>query len=874
MKSNKDILKKSFYKIAIIIFGAFVINSCSTEKNTSLSRFYHNTTGHFNVYFNGIESFKEADKKIAEMPENYEILLPVFKAEKEQAAQLVSSETDRAIKKSVKMIKMHSITAKPERKSNDKGKNAYTLSQKEKDFYNKTEYNKWVDDAYLLIGMSHYYKHDYHVGLKSLQLILNKFRNEPIRFDAIYWIARSHSALGDYKDAENYLKMIEESPECPNEIKFEINLIYADIYIKQKQYEKAIEKLYFVIEKTKKKNKRARLKYIAAQLNIIIEKKTEALKLFEEIIKMNPPYDMAFSAKINMAKAYDYGNKNSEYLKKTLTKMLKDDKNIDYKDQIYYALAEIEMKDDNKIKAEEYYKLSIKRSTSNVNQKALSYLALADIYFEKKKYLPAGEFYDSTMNFLDKKYPYYNQVSDKAENLSLLTDNLKIISREDSLQKVAKMDSVKRMQYINTIISQIKADEIAAQNSGNIGYDPFSQGDYNSQNQANSGKWYFYNSQTLSVGKSEFLKIWGNRKLEDNWRRKNKTTISFDNNEDENKTDTTGRITDNKNPKFYLQDLPLTDTLMDISNKNIAKAMFNAGHVYDENMKDYPAALSSFEELIKRFPKNELVLESYFNLYLIYFKKINDKSKAEIYRQKILAQYPYSKYAKILANPNYLQNLIETNDTVNALYSDTYKAFKKKEYQLVIAKADHAFKVSEQNDLTAKFLYLKANAKGNLGQIEEMKQILEEIVNKFPDDEISPQAKVTLDIIKSGKYDPDYYKYKPEASHFFVIISKDEKKLIDNISFKVSSYYLGEFPEMQFVAENIKFEGNKNIYIVKKFKDKTEAEKMYQGVINGNVLSDINIDNIFMFIISEENFSKLIKLQIINKYLDFYKQNY
>jgi tetratricopeptide (TPR) repeat protein len=871
LKTN--ILKKKSIIIALIIIFSVVVNSCTTEKNTATTRFYHNTTGHYNIYFNGIESFKIADEKIAKMPENYQILLPIFKIEKEESLPLVSSETDIAIQKSVKMIKMHSITVKPERKTDSKGK--YTQTQKEKDFYNKSEYNNWVDDAYLLIGISHYYKHDYHIGMKSLQLILNKFRNETVRFDAMYWIARSYSATGDFIDCENYLKLIIENPDCPAKIKKSTDLIYADIYIKQKMYDKALEKLDIVIKDTKKKNEKARYKYIEAQLNILNGNNKKALLLFQEIIKMNPTYEMAFNAKINTAKAYSAGSSSSDYLKKTLIKMLKDDKNIEFNDQIYYALAEIETKDGNKEKAEEYYKLSIKKSTSNTNQKALSYLALADINFEKKKYLKAGEFYDSTMSFIDKKYPDYEKISDKAQNLSLLTDNLKIVSREDSLQKIARMDSVQRNGYINTIILKIKADEIAAQNGGNIGFDPFSQGDYNSQSENNSGKWYFYNPQTLSVGKSEFLRVWGNRKLEDNWRRKNKAALTFDNVTDtETKSDSAGRVTDKKNPKFYLQDLPLTDSLMAKSNERIALALFNSGKVYDENMNDYPAAVKAYEELIKRFPANKLVLESYFNLYILNFKKLNNSAQAEIYRQKILKEYPFSKYAKILINPDYIKKLTETNDAINSLYASAFEAYKQKDYSSVILKVNQAFAIAPQNDLTAKFLYLKANSLGNLGQQTEMKKILEEIVLKYPDDEITPQAKATLDILKSGKFDPNYYILNQSETHYFIVLSEKNKNLNDNLKFKISSWYLGTFPDINFVSEDINFEGNKNLYVVRKFTDMSQAMKMYNGIISEKVLSGIDSNKYKMFIISESNFSKLIKLQIIEKYSEFFNQYY
>lgn len=806
------------------------------------------------------------------MPENYEVLLPIYKSEKAEAASLVGAETDRAVQKSVKMIKMHSITVKPERKTPKKGKNAYTLTQKEIDFYNQTEFNKWVPDAYLLIGISHYYKQDYHVAMKSLQLILNKFRNNEIKYEAMFWVARCYASLGDYRDADNYLKMITDDPLHPVKLNREIDLLYADIFIKQKEYAKALEKLDIVISATKKKKTRARLKYIQAQLNLKLENKNEALKLFAEIVKMNPPYDMAFSAKINMARAYSAGSENSESLKRTLNKMLRDDKNIEYQDQIYYALAQIEMKDGNPDKAENYYHLSIKKSVTNVNQKALSYLALADINFDKKKYLPAGEFYDSTMSFLDKKYADYDLISLKAQNLSLLTDNLKIISREDSLQKVAKMDSLKRLEYIYAIIAKIKADEIAAKNEGNTGYDIFSEGAYNTQNQDQAGKWYFYNQQTLSLGKTEFRKMWGNRILEDNWRRKNKTVMETEDEGSDSGTDSTGRVTDKKNVKFYLQDLPLNDSLLALSDEKIARAYFEAGNVYERKLNDLDQAIKSFETLTDRFPKHELALESYFSLYLIHYNKTKNRVRSEYYRNKILNEYPYSKYANILSDPNYLKKLEETSEQIAGFYEKVYNSYKTKEYQNVIKNYDEAFKISKQNDLSAKFLYLKAMSHGNLGDTTKMRFFLEELVLKYKDDEITPNAQAVLDMLKSGKHNPNYYTFD-NGVHYYIVTFENNKAVSDNVKFRLSSFYLGEYPQVKFTADEVISSGGYLQIVVKEFISKEESLNFYNKILSGNVLKGVNSEYNH-FVISKANYGKLQKLPIVEKYLKFFEEKY
>jgi len=848
--------------------------SCSTKKNTAFVRFYHNTTAYFNIYFNGNEGFKTGLKTIKETSENYTQLLPIFKNEREDIQSAISGDMDIAIKKSVKMIKMHSITVKPKRKEPKKGKRGYKLTKKQKEFYSKSEYNKYVDDAYLLMGKAHYYKGDYNGALRSLNLILNKFRKEEIRFDAMYWIARTQSAQGNYKEAENYLKLITDDKKHPENLSLDIDIAYADIFLKQKKYDKTLEKLDFIIEKLKKKKEKARFKFLTAQIYQKINKGDKAIKLYEEVVKMNPPYEMVFNAKINMAKSFIDGSGNSDKIRKILAKLLKDDKNIDYQDQIYYVLAGVEKKEGNENEAISLYKKSVAKSISNENQKALSYLSLADIYFDKRAYLPAGDYYDSTMNVLNTKYPEYDLISAKANNLKALTDNLKLINYEDSLQRIAKMDSTTRLAYIQSIIQKLIADEKAALNAGQTrNYDDFNRGDF--RQNPTSGKWYFYNPQALSMGKSEFMKIWGKRKLEDHWRRKNKQIIS-DEIEDEETTEVdSGRVTDNKKPEFYLQDLPLSDSLIMISNERIAKAYYQAGVVYERRMKDYPEAQKSYKKLMKRFPKNDLIVEAYFNMYLLNFKHTKNKAEAEKYRNTILKEYPYSKYAKILSDPDYLVKLKANKKKIDDLYASAYNFYKAKNYGKVISATDSAFAISKQNHLEAKFLFLKGMSIGSLGKRNEMKTILTDLVKKFPKDEITPNAQGVLDLLKSGKYDPDYYTNEKDNKYFYCVVTSKNGKTTDKMKYVLTTFNVSQFPKEDLKTEVNDLGKDKKLITVEFLIDDSESVKTYINKLqNDTKFKEVSTSEYQDFIISNKNLQKLLKLPIFEKYIKFYRNNF
>jgi len=873
----------------IFLFLVLVSISCSTEKNTPMRRSFHNTTSKFNIYFNGNESFKEGVNKTLEIPENYSVLLPIFPIERKEASAAASADMDAVIKKSVKLIKFHSITNKPVRKNSSKPR-----TKEEKEFYNKNEFNKWVDEAYLLIGKANFYKHEHRLALKSLFLIMNKFKTEETRFEAMLWTARSYTELGDYKDAVSYLEMIKADKVYKEReaagiqygafmgfiykiikskkiqhawLDREIDLAYADIFIRQEEYAKAEEMINRAIEKTRKKKKNARLKYILAQINQKVGNEQAAAALYAEVIKINPNYDMTFSAKINLARSS--GAENTAELRKVLKKMLRDDKNIDYFDQIYYALAELEMKDKNESAAVENYLLSAEKSTNNADQKALAFLALADIYFARPEYVPANAYYDSTMTALDAKHPDYTEISRKAKNLGNLIENLKVVAFQDSVQKVGGMSESARNQLIASIIEDVKREEQRIKNEENTIFRPSED----ARDVKIKGSWYFYNPGALEMGRSEFQKKWGRRKLSDNWRRKNKAIVVAENTETDENADST-RVTDNKTPEFYLQDIPLTDSMMVASNAKIAKALFDGAGIYEKKMLDYPEAVKLYADLAKRFPESKYTLEAYFNLYLLNFKKLKNKPEAEKYRQIILKDYPDSKYANILTDPDYLKKLEQTKNKVSALYAEAYEAYKNKKFSLTISKSDEAVELSPGNDLTPKLLFLKALALGESDKVADMKTILTLITKKHQKSEITPRAIDILAVLASGKFQKDLFKVTEDEKHYYAVVLGKDKTKIRTIKFNLTNYGVKMFPDKTFKIEQAVLKDSTVQLLVKVISGKTEAMKYFNGIKNENILKEIPSSDYVDFVITEENFKKMQKLKETSKYMKFFNSQY
>ncbi|KPK87266.1 MAG: hypothetical protein AMS27_02905 [Bacteroides sp. SM23_62_1] len=355
------------YLFAIIfLFG--IITGCSTEKNTLVTRSFHNLTSHYNIFFNGTESYKKGLRRAREAyVDDYTQILPLFTYDDEGIAQSIAPEMDRAIQKSSKVITLHSITAKPEYKNGPQ-------TEKQKTFYARNEFNKWVDENYLIMGKAYLFRHEYHLAIETFKFIITEYYYEDIIYETQMWLARAYNEIGEYKESEKILNQLTTSEKFPAKLHADLYATIADLYMKQEDYESAINPLANALDLVRKKETRIRYAFILGQLNQQVGNMEDASKYYGQVIKMNPPYEMSFNARINRASVFVEGAAKSREIKSELNKMLKDEKNKEYKDQIYYALGNIFYREGNIEEAIEYYKLSSASSVSNIQQKTKSCL--------------------------------------------------------------------------------------------------------------------------------------------------------------------------------------------------------------------------------------------------------------------------------------------------------------------------------------------------------------------------------------------------------------------------------------------------------------------------------------------------------------------
>lgn len=566
--------------------------------------------------------------------------------------------------------------------------------------------------------------------------------------------------------------------------------------------------------------------------------------------------------------------------------MLKDKKNEDYKDQIYYALADIAFKEEKDSLAIDYLTKSAAYSTTNTKQKAVTYLRLGQYFYDIPKYLKSYNYYDSCLTVLPKEYKDYEKIEMRTKALKKLADNIVVVQKQDSLQRMAT-DVEFRTRVIDELIAKAEKEDrekqLAENNNNSVDF----MENTTPGGGTNKGEWYFYNQNTMGFGFSDFRKKWGDRKLEDNWRRSNKESLipdeaSFTNENDTSKTDTSGtKVNEKTTPEYYMKFLPLTETKMKASHNKIIEALFALGNIYKEDFQDYPHSIKSFERLIIDYDTSSYVLPSWFNLYRISLL-IKDDEMEEKYKNLVLRNYPESEYAKIILDPTYNQVTRENRRRVDNYYSIVYELFKDGHYDKVIMRCDRATTIFAENHIQDKFDFLAALSIGHIMPRDTFKVALETFIENHPESASKPEAVKILKLMKEGiKIDIEVEKEVPynhvfDAEFFVVVVAPNTDKQLNTYKNKIVDFNRNNFSDIVFEpVKSIFLDAKSQIIIVKPIKGYEKVINYYKAfLLNRTSLQELNANEYPTFIISSDNFNLFYKDKDIPYYLTFFNKNF
>jgi hypothetical protein len=876
---------KSFktYIYTVILF-LVVFSSCKTNKNTFIHRGYHNLTARFNGYYYATESIKEGEAKIRkDYKYDYDRLLPVFLVPSKETCKATFPEFDKAIKKSSNCIQRHTIK--------DKKDNEIVTA------------GKWIDNNWNVIGISNFYKRDFFSGIEAFEYVIRSYKSKD-KYKAMIWLARSYNELGAPSQAEPIIGVLKDDKKISKYAKNELPAVQADYFIKRGMFSEAEQALLRAIKSKTNKKDRARYAFIVAQLYEQQKNNSKAREYYQKTISAKPTYDLLFNAQMKKARLVDLKNGNPAKLIKDLEKMARDFKNKEYLDIIYYTIGEIYEKDKNESLAILNYKLSIKNSTQNPKQKALSYLKLGEINFEQTNYTASEAYYDSTMLSLPKDYKDYDAINRRKQTLATLVGYIRIIQREDSLQRIAKMSDNDRSKYIDKMMKKIEDDEERKkeelENAKNQNQTPNNNAIPNNGlpelGNGVKGDWYFYNQTTLAFGIGDFAKKWGNnRKLEDNWRRSQKALVvdygtnPVDSTEKETKDGVVkgGLKPKNTKPKdFYLQDLPLGDSLIKKSDMKIIDAYYNLGSTYKEELNNNKKAIATFEELNKRYDDHKYKLSTYYQLYRI-FESVKNKSQADYYKNKLLNDYPNSEYAQIIKNPNYAAEKSTQKGEVEIYYTETYNIYSEQNYTSAYSRCKESESKFGKNDFGGKFAFIKALSIGKLKGIDSLESSLKELQALYPKDPAAKKAQELLEVIYNLKHPSeatagtavnrtDTFTLDLEAPHFMIAVSPDDPAIAS--TFKSS---LADFNTSFYSAENISltsslFGNAEQITIAKTFKNAQAALAYMDNISKDKTIfsGKVKLEFFTLMVISVDNLPKLYKKKQTNYYKPFFTDHY
>ena len=886
MKLKNILLLK--YLFLFLVIG-MVFTACSTKKNTWTRRAFHNVTAHYNGWWNGNESLKDGVRESEKnTDDNYNEILPVYNYGDETQGQAMASYSDRAIEKGSMVAQRHTM------------------------WFKKREYCKWVPESYFLIGKSYFYKHEYQSARQTFEFITKKYHYDDIRHESMLWLAKTNIELENFQKAETLLDQLSSrigKEEMPKSIPGLVNAVFADLYIKQENPSASVSYLKEALLQIHEKDMNNRMTFILAQIYQEDNKTDQATELYKHVVKKNRNYQTTFNAKMNLARLYQASSGDSKALVKSLKKMLKDVKNKEYHDQIYYALSEVAITDGEDALSIKYLRLSVASSVKNEYQKAVSSLEVAEMLYENKDYQMSGAYYDTAMIFLPEDYPNYREVKRQTAIVSDLVGQLTIVQVEDSLQILAAMPRPQLDAMIDSLIQIIIEEEERLREEELMRQQAIAMGAQSRRTMGPGmgspvgGGWYFYNPQAMSMGYSEFIAKWGSRKLEDNWRLSDKQQTVFsieDEIEGEVTADSLMVVDSNgvvlsSNPKdrnYYLQNIPLQPSQIEASNEKISQALYQAGFIYKESMKEYPEAIITFEDFNTRNEEpHDLSNQIYFQLYLLY-DGIGNKEKAEYYKNLLINNYPDSDYAKLLLDPNYFKELEKKHNHLKNLYEKTYKAYEKGQYTMVVYNCDQALSENEEDNIIPRFLYLKAISMAKTDVVDSMTVNLTKLLERYPDSEVAPLAENILQNL--GLYNPDdsftpeeleakqqmeeamsMYVINQEAEHYFVVMVNSKNVNVNGIKTRMSDFNKKAYSANNLSVSSLLFDDPWQMITINKFPNAHKAMMFYRAISNNvYVFPEIEKDNFKQMIISLENYPKLYQDKDVDKYLKLFSVEY
>lgn len=908
-----------------------VVSACSIKKNTPTTRFYHAMTARFNTLYNGEVAFLEGEEaQMRSHQDDYNRLLPMYISTNKTTAGVGKSNYETTITKCEKAIKVHSIKKRPTSNASQK------KTQKQKEFMARKEFNPYMYHAWLMMAEAQFQKGEFIEAASTYNYILRLYSTQPdIASIAKAKLARCYVALDWAYDAEDVLNKMKRDSISRLGEKERKNTMAAYLILTN-QYEEAIPYVKSTIKDTKRKQKKARLNFLLGQLYQQVGQNENAYKAFAKVMRANPPYEMAFSARISQTEVMP----PSKYRQMIalLKRMARSDKNKDFLDKVYYAMGNIYMGVNDTTHCIYAWEKGVKDGTKNGPDKAMLLLKLSTLYWDMEKYIDAARTYKACVGILDKEHEEYKETERRSKILTELEPHLSAVKLQDSLQALAKLPEAEYLAAIDRVIAELKkqekeAEKKAAQSGTNA--NGSNMANRNNTTQANrppaanagfggqqKGDWYFYTPTTVKRGIEEFQRKWGQRRNEDLWRISNKAsyaaatgsdlegfseetggdddslygTVDTDSTASAEQARKDSLANDPHHREYYLKQIPFTEEQLEESNGILSDGLYNAGILEQEKLENWALAEKTMQRLLADFPEHDGIDNIYYHLFLLY-GRLGNTEKAEYYKALLLEEYPDSKLAELLGNPNYEMIARDGKHVEDSLYAASYTAYQASNFEEV----EKNYQFSTDNFPTGpnrpRMLFIRAMSQLYSGQRDSFMVSLKEVVQKYPKEEVTEIANTIMKGLADGRllmddrYDAssiwgrrtrqasgDSTEVVPELkddrySNFVFVLAYPTNSLDENqLLFEIARYNFTSYMVRNFDIEIQERQGI-TMMCVKGFLSYDEVHSYAQTLYTDKHMNTL-LEGIRTLLISEDNL-KLIGTDFsFDDYKDFYEETF
>lgn len=912
-------MKKHIYILVVMVLATLVTGCISRKKNTAQTRMYHAFSAKYNTYHNGNMAFKEGNNsQIKGHKDNHLELLPMLINSSAATNNIGQSSYDRAIEKSQKAIKNHSIKRKPLKPRGKK------LSEKKKRFYEQNEYNPFLWRPWLMMAESQFRKGEFTEAASTYIYIANLYENNPkVLAKARIGLANCYTEMEWFYESEDLLARIKRD-SLPSKYENDYARAKANLLIKQKRYNEALPQVKKAIKrKDATKLDKAREYYLMGQLHNMTGNKKAAFKSFGKVISKNPPYELAINARIRQAESRTDENKKG--ILRKLNRMSRNSKNKEYLAQIYYAIGNIHLSDKDTTEATKAYEKGLKEGKGSGYGTGMLHLSLAKIYWGKRKFSKSKDNYEKAQQMLGNETPEKEEIAFRAKILQELVTHTDIIEKQSELLYWATLSEAQLFPIIDELVKEAKEkkkeEEKAAkkekrEKAANDLMGASTNADMATSDPSQASKWYFYNPSLVSKGIRTFARKWENRELKDFWRLKAGVIINNSSEEEEVENDSIAgdsivgdsiarsekedviakndSVNDDPTTReYYLSQIPRTEEERAAAHAALRDALYEAGIVFKDKAGDKDLTLEHLEQVVNKYPEFEKMPETYYHLFLA-CSRWDEPEKAEYYKNLLFTTYPDNELALRIQQPDFFESAATRKHNEDSIYVKAYAHYRNAEYYAVEMENEIAENRYPKGNHRARFLFIDAMAKLYGGKQEEALAGLKKLVEEYGNDSISRIGKDITTGIQEGRLlrsgistsiwnrksdgtimgESDSlptFKTERNEPHYFVFAfpkdSLDEKRML----FEIARYNFSHYMVRNFTLEFQEL-AHITLFHVKEFLNFDEAF-VYRKRLYGNSEMSRLLQGINAYIISKTNLELLLQHYSFADYDKFYQEN-